>query len=142
MNQLKYSHKLTAFLVLLLLPLMLQPMGAHWVRIADTCLLYIMLALGMNIIVGYAGLLDLGYVAFYMVGAYLMALLTSPHLTENFMWLSVLFPAGLHVPFWVIVPLAASVAACLGNNTDVNIAEICCVSSFGTRDNKYLSSLP
>ncbi len=113
-NQLRYSQKLIAFLVLLLLPLLLQQMGAHWVRIADTCLLYVMLALGMNIIVGYAGLLDLGYVGFYTVGAYLMALLSSPHLTENFIWLSVLFPAGLHVPFWFIIPLAAAVAACLG----------------------------
>lgn len=49
---------------LLLLPLLLQAVGDHWVRFADTCLLYVMLALGMNIVVGYAGLLDLGYVAF------------------------------------------------------------------------------
>ena len=40
-----------------------------WVRIIDIALLYVMLALGLNIVVGYAGLLDLGYVAFYAVGA-------------------------------------------------------------------------
>ena len=57
----------------LLLPLLLQSMGDHWVRIADSCLLYVMMALGMNIVVGYVGLLDLGYVAFYAVGAYLFA---------------------------------------------------------------------
>jgi branched-chain amino acid transport system permease protein len=45
----------------------------------DFALLYVMLALGLNIVVGYAGLLDLGYIAFYAVGAYLMALLASPH---------------------------------------------------------------
>ena len=41
-----------------------------WVRIIDFALLYIMLALGLNIVVGYAGLLDLGYIAFFAVGAY------------------------------------------------------------------------
>jgi branched-chain amino acid transport system permease protein len=56
---------------LLLLPLVLQQFGNAWVRIADMALLYVMLALGLNIVVGYAGLLDLGYVAFYAVGAYL-----------------------------------------------------------------------
>jgi branched-chain amino acid transport system permease protein len=45
-------------------------------------LLYVMLALGLNIVVGYAGLLDLGYVAFFAVGAYLYGLLASPHLTD------------------------------------------------------------
>ena len=45
---------------------------------------YVMLALGLNIVIGFAGLLDLGYVAFYAVGAYLFALLSSSHLIENF----------------------------------------------------------
>ena len=48
-----------------ILPLLLQYAGNAWVRIADTALLYVLLALGLNIVVGYAGLLDLGYVAFY-----------------------------------------------------------------------------
>ena len=39
---------------------------------------YVLLALGLNIVVGYAGLLDLGYVAFYAVGSYTLAMLTSP----------------------------------------------------------------
>ena len=99
---------------LLLLPLLLQSFGHHWVRIADTCLLYLMLALGMNIVVGYAGLLDLGYVAFYAVGAYMFALLTSPHLTDNFAWIATMFPAGLHAPCWLTIPLAAVLAAGLG----------------------------
>ncbi len=99
---------------LLLLPLLLQSFGNHWVRIADTCLLYIMLALGMNIVVGFAGLLDLGYVAFYALGAYMFALLASPHLTENFAWIATLFPAGLHMPWWMAVPLAFVLAAGLG----------------------------
>jgi branched-chain amino acid transport system permease protein len=58
------------------------------VRIADMALLYVLLALGLNIVVGYAGLLDLGYVAFYAVGAYMYALLASPHLAENFEWIA------------------------------------------------------
>ena len=99
---------------LLLLPLLLQSFGNHWVRIADTCLLYLLLALGMNVIVGYAGLLDLGYVAFYAVGAYMFALLASPHLTDNFAWIAALFPAGLHTPWPITLPLGALLAASLG----------------------------
>jgi branched-chain amino acid transport system permease protein len=106
--------KVAAGVALLLLPPLLQFFGDHWVRIADTCLLYIMLALGMNIVVGYAGLLDLGYVAFYAVGAYMFALLASPHLSDNFVWIAALFPAGLHAPWWVTIPLGALLAAGLG----------------------------
>jgi branched-chain amino acid transport system permease protein len=46
-------------------------------------LLYVLLALGLNIVVGYAGLLDLGFVAFFAVGAYMFALMASPHLTDR-----------------------------------------------------------
>jgi branched-chain amino acid transport system permease protein len=56
---------------LLVLPLLLQGFGNAWVRIADMALLYVLLALGLNIVVGYAGLLDLGYVAFFAIGAYM-----------------------------------------------------------------------
>lgn len=107
--------KSTGFIVgLLVLPLLLQLMGTHWVRIADTCLLYIMMALGMNIVVGYAGLLDLGYVAFYAVGAYIFTLLASPHLIKSFAWIAATFPAGLHAPWWLTIPLAALIAAFFG----------------------------
>jgi branched-chain amino acid transport system permease protein len=71
------------------------------VRIANLALLYVLLALGLNIVVGFAGLLDLGYIAFYAVGAYAYALLASPHF-------------GLHLPFWVILPIGAAVAALFG----------------------------
>lgn len=108
------THRYAAVCGLLLLPLLLQAFGTHWVRIADTCLLYVMLALGMNIVVGYAGLLDLGFVAFYAVGAYLFALLTSSHLTDHFVWIAAVFPAGLHAPWWVTIPMAAGIAAILG----------------------------
>ncbi|MDH4133252.1 MAG: ABC transporter ATP-binding protein [Gammaproteobacteria bacterium] len=76
-------------------------LGRSWVRILDFALLYIMLALGLNIVVGYAGLLDLGYIAFYAVGAYLYALLASPQF-------------GVHWPVWAVIPLGAVLAAGFG----------------------------
>jgi branched-chain amino acid transport system permease protein len=73
-----------------------------------------MLALGLNIVVGFAGLLDLGYIAFYAVGAYMYALLASPHLTSNFPALAAMFPEGLHNSIWISIPLGAGLAACFG----------------------------
>ena len=79
-------------LALVALPFVAALGGQAWVRIANFAILYVFLALGLNIVVGFAGLLDLGYIAFYAVGAYLYALLASPHF-------------GLHLPFWAILPL-------------------------------------
>ena len=98
----------------LVLPLVLQHFGNAWVRIADMSLLYVMLALGLNIVVGYAGLLDLGYVAFFAVGAYLFGLLASPHLMENFPLIAAAFPNGLHISLWWVLPLSAGVAGLFG----------------------------
>jgi branched-chain amino acid transport system permease protein len=105
---------LVAAVLLAVLPVMLQGVGHAWVRILDTALLYILLALGLNIVVGFAGLLDLGYIAFYALGAYLFALLASPHLVENFPLIAAWFPTGLHAPVWVAIPLAAGLAAMAG----------------------------
>ena len=88
--------------------------GTTWVRIIDMALLYIMLALGLNIVVGFAGLLDLGYIAFYAVGAYAAALLASGHLTDNFAFFQQHFPDGLHLSYWMIIPLGALLAAIAG----------------------------
>ncbi|MGU7776481.1 ABC transporter permease subunit, partial [Burkholderia sp. MR1-5-21] len=77
-------------------------------------MLYVMLALGLNVVVGFAGLLDLGYIAFYAVGAYTAALLSSPHLTTQFAWIANLAPGGLHVPFLIIVVVAMTLAAGAG----------------------------
>src|ERR1700756_2642738 len=88
--------------------------GNYWWRVLDFAMLYVMLALGLNVVVGFAGLLDLGYIAFYAVGAYTAALLSSPHLTSQFEWIGPLAPAGLHVPFWIIVPCAMGIAAFFG----------------------------
>ncbi len=114
----KFSQRPLASMALLaglcLLPLLAQQLGQAPVRVLDQALLYVLLALGLNIVVGYAGLLDLGYVAFYAVGAYLFALLASPHLTEQFAGLRAHFPLGLHAPWWLILPLAAGLAALAG----------------------------
>ena len=68
------------------------------VDIATLILIYVMLGLGLNIVVGLAGLLDLGYVAFYAVGAYSYALLS--------------FYFGLS--FWICLPIAGLMAAFFG----------------------------
>ena len=99
---------------LLVLPLLLQSFGNAWVRIADMALLYVLLAIGLNIVVGYAGLLDLGYVAFFAVGAYTYGLLASPHLTDTFPMLAEMFPEGLHTPLWLIIPIGAGLAGLCG----------------------------
>ena len=99
---------------LLVLPLLLQSQGNAWVRIADTALLYVLLALGLNIVVGYAGLLDLGFVAFYAIGAYMFGLLASPHLTDSFEWIGAMFPEGLHMPLWFVIPAGAFLAGIFG----------------------------
>ena len=109
----KRSLLLSAVL-LLVLPLLLQSMGNFWVRIADVALLYVLLALGLNIVVGFAGLLDLGFVAFFAIGAYLYGLLASPHLRDSFEWFAQMFPQGLHVPIWLVIPLSAMLAGIFG----------------------------
>jgi branched-chain amino acid transport system permease protein len=88
--------------------------GNYWVRVLDFAMLYVMLALGLNVVVGFAGLLDLGYIAFYAVGAYTAALLTSPHLTTQFQWIANMFPGGLHTPYWIVIPIAMAFAAGAG----------------------------
>jgi branched-chain amino acid transport system permease protein len=114
MKHTKFLNYCLIGLGLVLMPLILQNFGNAWVRIADMALLYVLLAVGLNIVVGYAGLLDLGYVAFFAVGAYLYALMASPHLTDTFPMMAALFPSGLHMPLWVIVPVSAAVAGLFG----------------------------
>lgn len=62
---------------------------------------YILLALGLNIVIGYAGLLDLGYAAFFAIGSYTYALLASPQY-------------GIHLSFWALLFIAAGIAALFG----------------------------
>jgi branched-chain amino acid transport system permease protein len=113
-NQQKFIVMLVAAAGLLILPLVLQGFGNAWVRIADMALLFVLLSLGLNIVVGYAGLLDLGYVAFFAIGAYMYGLMSSPHLTETFPMLAAMFPNGMHTPLWIVVPMAAALAGMFG----------------------------
>ncbi len=62
---------------------------------------FAILALGLNIVMGFAGLLDLGYVAFYAIGAYTTAFLASPHF-------------GIHISWWIVVFIAVASAAMFG----------------------------
>jgi branched-chain amino acid transport system permease protein len=113
----KFDQKSRAFYVALIIALLLLPFitdelfGRGWVRIVDFAMLYIMLALGLNIVVGYAGLLDLGYIAFFAVGAYCYALTGSPHLALAF---PNAFPDGIHLSFWIVLPMAALLAGGFG----------------------------
>jgi branched-chain amino acid transport system permease protein len=66
----------------------------YWLRIYTMTGLWIMLALGLNVVAGFAGLLDLSYVAFFGIGAYCFALLSSRHF-------------DIHLPFLIVLPLAA-----------------------------------
>ncbi len=63
--------------------------------------IYVVLALGLNVVVGFAGLLDLGYAAFFAIGAYTYGMLASPQF-------------GLHLPFWALLFVAAALAAICG----------------------------
>ena len=76
-------------------------MGRYELDLGVLVLTYVMLGWGLNIVVGLAGLLDLGYVAFYAVGAYTFAFLASPHFE-------------LHLPFWLVLPMGAAFAALAG----------------------------
>src|SRR5471030_3150321 len=122
------SPKAIAGMVLVAALVILAPMivgaagGNYWVRVLDFAMLYVMLALGLNIVVGFAGLLDLGYIAFYAVGAYLAALLASPQLATVIQSFVDQYPSageflqnfcgaeitekGIHLSIWFIVPLA------------------------------------
>jgi branched-chain amino acid transport system permease protein len=98
----KLAVSLAIAALLVSLPFLLEAtLGRSWVRVIDGALLFAMLAIGLNVVVGYAGLLDLGFIAFFGIGAYSYALLASPQF-------------GLHYPFWVLLPLGAVVAGLFG----------------------------
>ncbi len=90
---------LAALAVASMVPLLVH--NSYLLRVAGLTGLYIMLSLGLNVVAGFAGLLDLGYVAFYGLGAYTYALLASPQFHQ-------------HWPFWLILPLVILVTALFG----------------------------
>lgn len=89
-----------AVIFLLALPLIL---GTYLSEVINNVGLFVLMGLGLNIVVGFAGLLDLGYVAFYAFGAYTMAILTSE---------GALGIAGLS--FWVALPICVAISALAG----------------------------
>lgn len=99
-----YSPKVgtqTSFMALALLVFVATAPSEYAVRIGTLVLLYTVLAMGLNVVVGLAGLLDLGYIAFFGIGAYSYALLASPlH--------------GYHLNFFLGLPIGMATAAILG----------------------------
>lgn len=89
---------------LLIFPFINQAWQLNWLASLIFAEIYVLLALGLNIVVGYAGLLDLGYAAFFAIGAYTTGLLGSP------------IVSSLHVSvnFWVVIWLSAGMAAIFG----------------------------
>ena len=82
--------------------------------------IFAMMAIGLNIVVGYAGLLDLGYVAFYAIGAYVAAWLASPHFASegiDFEFGGIGVPqdvGGIHISIWIVLVAAAITTAIAG----------------------------
>jgi branched-chain amino acid transport system permease protein len=98
------SLQIAAFVVGLLVLLWLpQLIGSFLSEVVGTVGLYILMGLGLNIVVGYAGLLDLGYVAFFAIGAYTMAILTSP-----------VSALGIGMSFWLAIPIVMLIAGFAG----------------------------
>ncbi len=100
-GQLLTPRRRTTLLLAALIVFPLLAPSEYWVRVGGMIGLYSMLALGLNIVVGFAGLLDLGYVAFYGIGSYLYALLASPHF-------------NIHLPFWLLLVLCVLATALSG----------------------------
>ncbi|HEY8740163.1 MAG TPA: ABC transporter ATP-binding protein [Candidatus Dormibacteraeota bacterium] len=105
--------------VAVVLPLAEMLTGGYYLTVTYNVELYVLLAIGLNIVVGYTGLLDLGYVAFFAVGAYVYGIFASPqlgqtaHATFHF-----LVPAsqgpGVHISMLVMLPVAGFAAALFG----------------------------
>jgi branched-chain amino acid transport system permease protein len=91
---------------IVLYPFLDRALGTQTVYAVSDGMIYVLLALGLNIVVGYAGLLDLGYAAFFAIGAYTMGLLNSPVVGSPLY--------GRPWSFWLCIWIAAAVSALLG----------------------------
>ncbi len=95
--------------ILVALPYLVGPIVS---RILGTVGIFLLLGLGLNIVVGYAGLLDLGYVAFFSVGAYLTAVLTGG---QRVTFVGLRPPVfGAHLSFYAAIPIVVIVSAMIG----------------------------
>jgi branched-chain amino acid transport system permease protein len=117
-QQRKTLRGISLALLVLFLLLLPQLAGLRVSEVLTTVLIYVLLGLGLNIVVGYAGLLDLGYVAFFAVGAYGIAIFTfrSSFLVSE----SGVGVGSLHIAekgftnFWVALPLVVIIAVIIG----------------------------
>jgi branched-chain amino acid transport system permease protein len=91
---------------LLLYPIIDRGLGIGRMGSMNPILVFTLLALGLNIVVGFAGLLDLGYAAFFAIGGYTVAFLTAPQ--------SPLVQRGFVVDYWLTLPISFVVAAIFG----------------------------
>ncbi|MGO8947657.1 MAG: branched-chain amino acid ABC transporter permease [Ktedonobacterales bacterium] len=96
--------------VSIFLPFLLYQIDPSLIPAAIGVGIYVILALGLNIVVGYAGLLDLGYVAFFVIGSYTVAVGTGGIL-QSAQDKVVVIPS---TSFWVLLPVAALVAGLFG----------------------------
>ena len=96
----QWSRRALPVLLILALPVL----GSYPSEIMDNVGIYVLMGLGLNIVVGFAGLLDLGYVAFFAIGAYTMGVLTSPEITWH----------SIHIGFWGALPIAVLMATLWG----------------------------
>ena len=103
--------------VAILLPLFFDPISG-FIDDAVIALAYVVMALGLNVVVGFAGLLDLGYVAFFAIGAYTVGWLASSFFSEANIHILVQGAAGelpgIHVNFLIILVVAAALCALAG----------------------------
>jgi branched-chain amino acid transport system permease protein len=116
---------LAVFALFVLYPKYVDQLPVQWAPqmgvMVQMCV-FAMMALGLNVVVGYAGLLDLGYVAFYAAGAYIAGLFaTQQFANTTFQWKVHFLPVdvpqtlpGIHISVWLLLALAAAFAAVLG----------------------------
>lgn len=99
----RWVFVVAALALAVIFPLLEQAglMETLWLRLGTRTLVYVLLALGLNLVLGETGLLHLGYIAFFAVGAYTTAIFSSPRL-------------GYHWNFWVIIALAVTLSSLFG----------------------------
>ncbi len=117
----RYGLPAVLILAALVLPFADAALGTNLLFTAITIAIFIMLALGLNIVVGFAGLLDLGFVAFYALGAYVVGWLASGHFNQvSFSLFSTAQSLsggevpGIHISFWLLLIIAGAFTALCG----------------------------
>ncbi|HMU91655.1 MAG TPA: hypothetical protein PKE35_00195 [Anaerolineales bacterium] len=100
-KQEQYAKMILLALLVIVFPFVDKATALRWTAQIIFALIFVILGLGLNIVVGYAGLLDLGYAAFFAIGAYTTGILSSP--VHNIQW-----------NFWLVIWIAAAMASVWG----------------------------